>query len=102
MEIQAKTLVYVAVGIFFYLFLTDTFRQPSFQTTVRKFFNSTMGNSTTHSVIDWLENKTNSIAGLVSVSSVTILNAFPVLTDSIKFLLKILNFLLIQELSSRA
>lgn len=78
MEIKAQTLIYIIAGVFFYLFLTDTFRQQSFQTSVRKFFNATMGNATTHSVIDWLDKKTNSIAGLVSVSSVTILNAFPV------------------------
>ena len=78
MEIKGQTLIYIIVGVFFYLFLTDIFRQQSFQTTVRNFFNATMGNSTTHSFVDWLEKKTNSIAGLVSLSSVTILNAFPV------------------------
>ena len=79
MEINKRTLFLIAIGAYLFLFLSDAFKQQNFQTNFKDFLNTTMGNSTTHSLMNWFVNKTNSIAGFVSVSSISILNALPVI-----------------------
>lgn len=78
MEINNKTLFLVLLGAYLYLYFTDTFKTQSFQTNFRAFLNATVGNSSSHGLLNWFANKTNTIAGVVSVSSVTILNSLPV------------------------
>ena len=76
---SSNRLIYIVIGIALFLYLSDTFKQPSFQSSVKTFFNATMGNTTSHSILHWFANKTNSLAGLISVSSMTILNTYPVI-----------------------
>ena len=78
MEISNKNIIFIVLVISGYLYLSDMFNKPNFQSSLREAINKTMGNSTTHSLVDWIETRTNTIAGIISVTSVTILNQFPV------------------------
>jgi hypothetical protein len=78
MEISNKNMVLIMLVCCGYLYLSDIFKQPVFQMKLRDSINKTIGNYTSNSVVDWVENKTNSIAAFVSVSSVTLLNQLPV------------------------
>jgi hypothetical protein len=78
MEISNKNILLVIMAVCGFLYLSDKFKQPLFQVKLRDSINKTIGNYTSHSVVDWVENKTNSLAAFVSVSSVTILNQLPV------------------------
>jgi hypothetical protein len=81
MEISNKNMVFIVLVIGGYLYLSDIFNKPNFQINLREALNKTMGNSTSHSLVEWIETKTNTIAGIISVTSVTILNQFPVSLD---------------------
>ena len=81
MEISNKSIIFIAMSFILFLYLSDTLKQPKFQEKVKDLFNRTMGNSSSHSVLHWLDTRTNSLAGLISVSSMTILNALPVIFD---------------------
>ena len=75
---SSKRIFYFIIGICLFLYLSDVLKQPGFQSGVKSFLNVTMGNTMSHSVVNWIANKTNSLAGLISVSSMTILNTMPV------------------------
>lgn len=78
MQFNLRTLSLLLIGIALYLYLSDTLREQSFQDYLTHFFNKTVGNTTTHSLIPYIRNKTNTIAGFVSFTSIAILDSMPV------------------------
>ncbi len=78
MEIGKKTIILIILGVSLYLYLTDIFSKPNFQTSIREMMHKAMGNNTNHTLLDLIEKKTNTVAGVISASSITILNWLPV------------------------
>jgi hypothetical protein len=62
-----------------FIYLSDLFRAKDFQQSLRETINKTLGNNTSHSIINWVENKTNAIAAFTAFSSVTVLGSLPVI-----------------------
>lgn len=88
MEISLRHPILIAIGILCFLWVSDQMRKPSFKTKITEVFKASNYTNETHSVLEWLENKSFQLAGFFSLSMVTILNSVPV-----SFIIKIyLNF----------
>ena len=78
MEITLRHIILIFVSVFLFLYLTDTFKSPEFNNTMKSFLQNKTTNSTSHSFLYYMENKSNTLAGFIAITAVTILNQFPV------------------------
>jgi hypothetical protein len=76
MQLKLRHLIILFLSLFIYLYLCDQFKSNEFKHSIKSFLG--VNNSTTHTVYDWVENRTNQLAGLVSVSTATVANSLPV------------------------
>ena len=82
-----KKHIFLIFGAFLiFLYLSDQFKRPDFKISVNEMLGSNNG---THSVTSWIDTSTNQLAGLVSFSSMAILNYVPVRTLSQFFCLQL-------------
>lgn len=78
MEIKNSHLFCALIMVLAYVYCVDLFKQESFQESLKENINKTLGNYTSHSVVSWIEQKTNAIAAATALSGVAILRAIPV------------------------
>ena len=76
-------LILAFIGIYFYL--SDAFRSPKVKEKIQNFIKS--DNQTSHSILEYLDTASNSLAGVTSFTSVAIINQLPV---SSKILIRII------------
>ena len=73
MEISTRGMLLFLMVIIGYIYLSDILKISSFQSSLIGVFNGT-----NHTMINFIANKTNSLAAIVSSTSVMILNSIPV------------------------
>jgi hypothetical protein len=78
MEIQKKAVVLFVIVIIGYVLINDALRAPYFKHFMLDRLNKTLGNYSNHTIVDWIENQTNSLAEFLSLSSVAIMSSLPV------------------------
>ena len=79
MEINGKHFLLMLLCVLIYLLVIDYIKTPDFKETIKNFIHKTANNETSHSIVDWIENKTNTLAGFIAISSAGILNYLPVI-----------------------
>ena len=80
MEVSTRHMFLIVIGIGLYLYLTDRFKQPSTREAIKAALGS-ISNGSNHTIFDWIENKANSLAGLLSISTMAVVNQLPVGPD---------------------
>ena len=85
MELSSKMIVVLVGSIFFYLYLSDLFKSKEFVEKVKRViaekYNVTTESknfTTTHTIINMMENQSNTLAGIIGTSSMYILSELPV------------------------
>ena len=80
MEIRSSSIVTITMIIAFYIFLPDIVNQPQFPEKIKQniFEKYNLSNETTHTFLDWIENRKNSFVALASATSVGVLQNLPV------------------------
>ena len=78
MEISTRAIILFVVTGLLYVYLVDTFKKSTFQTKVKYILNNTIGNSTSNTILNLIDNTTNTMAAVVSVSSMSLLSSIPV------------------------
>lgn len=75
MEIKITTrhVVFMAIFIVTYLYLQDKLSQPEFKESVKGQFKKDFSGNITHTTIDWIQNRTNQLSGLIAfmIGSIT-------------------------------
>ena len=78
-EVKTKHILIFILSFFTYNYCCDVFKQPSYTDNIKTIFNNTLFNSTSNSSwYEWIETSRNQAAGLVSVSTMAVLNGLPV------------------------
>jgi hypothetical protein len=78
-EIKTKHILIIILCFFIYNYCCDIFKQPSYTDNIKSIFNNTLFNATGNSSwYEWIETSRNQAAGVVSVSTMAILNSLPV------------------------
>ena len=75
MEISGKTLFFFLLAIGGYIYLSDVFNKPNLQNNFLGVFNGT-----NHTLFEFIANRSNSMAAIISGTSAAILNSLPVIT----------------------
>ena len=73
MEISNKTLFLFIVTLFACAYLSELFNKPTVQSSLLRAFNGT-----NHTVVDLIIERSNTMAAILSTTSVAILNSLPV------------------------
>lgn len=76
--ISKKHVLLVLMVALIYIILSDQMKRPDLQSQVKKILGKTLDENSTHTMVDWMSNRTNQLASLLAVSTVTIANALPV------------------------
>jgi hypothetical protein len=78
-EIKTKHILIAIACFFLYNYCCDVFKQPSYSEKIKTMFNTTLFNNTgNNSWSEWIENSRNQAAGVVSMSTLALLNGLPV------------------------
>ena len=80
MEIKTSVVFYGISVLIMYIFLSDIVTRSNFNENLKNNFidKYNLSNSTTHSFIEWVENRRRSFVAVVSATSVGILQYLPV------------------------
>jgi hypothetical protein len=88
MQVKLRHFVILFLSFFLYLYLCDQFKNNEFKQSIKSFMG--VDNTTTHTIFNWVENRTNQLAGIVSVSTATVANNIPIKKNFFWFLYFIL------------
>ena len=79
MEFSKKFFILIIATVFIYFFLIDLFTKTSFKENLKSQLKMIMGRVVSHSLVNLIENKANTVAGFLAIMSVTFLDSLPVM-----------------------